>query len=134
MADEPPSDSAMVPQCERGLPCRCGYADDVCPYRLPSAMGRSAEGRDSYVAEVLSFTCPRCGAVSYHPTDRAEGYCARCHDYTGDRTPPFNSEHYELCTDPDCPVAYAYRSPFPEVDHWHYAGQPALEPSRWADL
>ena len=29
------------------------------------------------------FACPRCGAVSHHPTDAAEGYCGRCHDWTG---------------------------------------------------
>ena len=28
------------------------------------------------------FTCPRCGAVSYNPKDRREGYCGRCHDWT----------------------------------------------------
>jgi hypothetical protein len=32
-----------------------------------------------------SFTCPRCGAVSHHPRDLAEGYCGRCHDWTGER-------------------------------------------------
>lgn len=26
--------------------------------------------------------CPRCGSVSHHPTDQAEGYCGRCHDWT----------------------------------------------------
>jgi hypothetical protein len=30
------------------------------------------------------FTCPRCGAVSYHPGDIAAGYCGRCHDWTRD--------------------------------------------------
>lgn len=29
-----------------------------------------------------SFTCPRCGAVSYHPEDVRQGYCGRCHDWT----------------------------------------------------
>lgn len=29
-----------------------------------------------------AFTCPRCGAGSWHPADRREGYCARCHDWT----------------------------------------------------
>jgi hypothetical protein len=29
-----------------------------------------------------SFTCPVCGATSYHPDDIAQGYCGRCHDYT----------------------------------------------------
>lgn len=32
-----------------------------------------------------SFTCPVCGAVSYHPGDIASGYCGRCHDFTGRR-------------------------------------------------
>jgi hypothetical protein len=30
-----------------------------------------------------AFTCPRCGRVSHHPTDLAEGYCGACHDWTG---------------------------------------------------
>lgn len=30
-----------------------------------------------------SFTCPRCGATSYHPKDVEFGYCGRCHDFTG---------------------------------------------------
>lgn len=30
----------------------------------------------------LGRPCPRCGAVSHHPTDQAQGYCGRCHDWT----------------------------------------------------
>jgi hypothetical protein len=30
-----------------------------------------------------AFTCPRCGAVSYHPKDEEHGYCAKCHEFTG---------------------------------------------------
>jgi hypothetical protein len=30
-----------------------------------------------------SFTCPDCGATSHHPMDVNEGYCGRCHDWTG---------------------------------------------------
>jgi hypothetical protein len=30
----------------------------------------------------VSFECPRCGMVSHHPTDEAEGYCGLCHDFT----------------------------------------------------
>lgn len=30
----------------------------------------------------MSFTCPRCGAVSHNPHDEAEGYCGACHDWT----------------------------------------------------
>lgn len=33
----------------------------------------------------VSFTCPTCGATSHHPADAAAGYCARCHDWTGER-------------------------------------------------
>lgn len=32
---------------------------------------------------VGSFTCPACGMVSYNASDIAEGYCARCHSFTG---------------------------------------------------
>jgi transcription initiation factor IIE alpha subunit len=37
------------------------------------------------------FTCPRCGATSYHPTDLEEGYCGRCHDWTGAERRPLGS-------------------------------------------
>lgn len=30
-----------------------------------------------------SFTCPVCGATSWNPNDVREGYCGRCHDWTG---------------------------------------------------
>lgn len=32
----------------------------------------------------MSFTCPRCAAVSHHPEDERKGYCARCRWWTGD--------------------------------------------------
>lgn len=32
------------------------------------------------------FACPRCGAVSYNPNDIKEGYCGRCHWWTGHPT------------------------------------------------
>ena len=31
---------------------------------------------------------------------------------------------YRLCTDPECPDAYAYRAPFPETPHYHFVGKP----------
>jgi hypothetical protein len=31
----------------------------------------------------MAFTCPVCGKVSYHPMDEAEGYCGKCHRFTG---------------------------------------------------
>lgn len=33
--------------------------------------------------EAPAFTCPKCGATSFHPLDARYGYCGRCHDYTG---------------------------------------------------
>ena len=30
-----------------------------------------------------SFTCPTCGATSYHPDDVRHGYCGHCHAFTG---------------------------------------------------
>lgn len=32
-----------------------------------------------------SITCPVCGATSHNPNDVREGYCGRCHDWTGPR-------------------------------------------------
>lgn len=29
-------------------------------------------------------TCPRCGRSSPHPIDAQQGYCASCHDWTGE--------------------------------------------------
>ena len=39
-----------------------------------------------------------------------------------------DSPYYVECTDPECPVAYAYRSPFPEGPHWHFIGSPHHPP------
>jgi hypothetical protein len=30
----------------------------------------------------MSFLCPRCGRISFHPEDERQGYCGHCHDYT----------------------------------------------------
>jgi len=32
---------------------------------------------------VTRSECPRCGKASSNPYDLAEGYCGRCHDWTG---------------------------------------------------
>lgn len=31
----------------------------------------------------ISFTCPKCEHTSHNPMDAREGYCGRCHDWTG---------------------------------------------------
>lgn len=41
-----------------------------------------------------SFTCPRCGAISYHPMDVHEGYCGACHDWTAPQ-PGWRLHHYD---------------------------------------
>jgi ribosomal protein S27AE len=37
--------------------------------------------------EDAGFTCPRCGMTSHNPTDKREGYCGNCHDWTGVAVP-----------------------------------------------
>lgn len=34
----------------------------------------------------MSFTCPVCSSVSFHPTDELAGYCGACHEFTGVQT------------------------------------------------
>jgi len=41
--------------------------------------------------ELHPFTCPCCGATSYHPKDAEYGWCSRCHAFTGD--PELSSPH-----------------------------------------
>ena len=31
-----------------------------------------------------SYTCPDCGAISFHPEDVRYGYCGRCFAFTGE--------------------------------------------------
>lgn len=42
----------------------------------------------------MSYVCPRCGTESQHPMEDALGYCAKCHDFTGDEAmeKPMQSE------------------------------------------
>lgn len=37
-----------------------------------------------WIMQAPSFTCPICNRTSYHPMDIQEGYCASCHQWTGD--------------------------------------------------
>lgn len=41
-----------------------------------------------------SITCPKCGTISHHPHDIAEGYCGNCHAWTSPRvdSPPRRGE------------------------------------------
>lgn len=52
---------------------------------LTVALRKLLEAKDAAVRAAIAasgFTCPACGAVSHHPTDKAEGYCGRCHEHT----------------------------------------------------
>lgn len=50
-------------------------------YAQVGLLGMIAEQAGGQI--VVAFQCPRCGARSAHPTDVAEGYCGRCHAWTG---------------------------------------------------
>jgi NADH pyrophosphatase NudC (nudix superfamily) len=47
----------------------------------PGAARAVAQSMRSLLANANAYVCPRCGTRSYHPTDKAEGYCARCHQF-----------------------------------------------------
>lgn len=42
-----------------------------------------AEAAAATQAATGQFVCPRCLRPSAHPTDRQQGYCGACHDWTG---------------------------------------------------
>jgi hypothetical protein len=43
-----------------------------------------------------TITCPDCGVTSYHPTDVAEGYCGRCHDWTSKGGRPMATMFFDV--------------------------------------
>jgi len=74
----------------------CGTVAERMPYDIGSGAELScsacewcwgAEGQDLRPLDVpailASFTCSRCGRVSYHTEDLRQGYCGACHDFTG---------------------------------------------------
>jgi hypothetical protein len=50
-------------------------------YAHVALLGRSTALHGGRI--VVVFRCPRCGATSPDPTAIDEGYCGRCHDWTG---------------------------------------------------
>lgn len=58
---------------------RTGYDSVMALYE------RVMSRRKRLSSVVPSFTCPRCGMMSYHPDDVREGYCGSCHDWTQPR-------------------------------------------------
>lgn len=75
-------------------------------------------------------TCPQCRLTSHHPTDIAEGYCGRCHDWTVPPAPtsPAELPHTLGLTDL---VAIYHRHVDPLVDAHHGLG-PGLRPGELA--
>lgn len=65
---------------ERAAALDAMFADLVVTLR-EAGFGRSFSDPPA-APEPPSITCPACGARSYHPTDRQEGYCARCNAFT----------------------------------------------------
>jgi hypothetical protein len=57
-----------------------------CPDCMGSGITSCCDAAGS--AEPPSFTCPRCGAVSYNPNDIRERYCGRCHVFVDDAPGP----------------------------------------------
>jgi len=80
-----------------------------------------------------AFTCPCCAAVSYHPRDFEQGYCGRCHWWTGD--PVLGPPHLaEPCAHRGGnPEFAAFRAKF--LEHVLDArGVPEAERQLWRDL
>lgn len=74
--------------------CRCSYPlechptstehHEACQAHWMTLSARAAQGDGLAAAELARcFVCPKCRAVSYNPNDQREGYCGRCHDFTG---------------------------------------------------
>lgn len=49
---------------------------------------------------LTSFTCPWCGSVSHNVIDVQEGYCGRCHWWTGDDKIPMTMRPCQECGTP----------------------------------
>lgn len=68
--------------------------------------------------EVASPSAPR------EPTDPTEQAHLQGEPAQAAAAPNPLRAHYELCVDPDCPLAYAYG----DDDHWHFIGS-AIHPA-----
>lgn len=51
--------------------------------KIPGARGGFYNGQLYPPFEQPVFNCPKCQAISYHPEDVRQGYCGRCHEFTG---------------------------------------------------
>lgn len=46
---------------------------------------RPEQGVTTLMLQDLSYTCVRCGSVSFNPSDRIHRYCARCKRFEDDK-------------------------------------------------
>lgn len=88
----PPPDHDLSPAGRLAREIRKACADDLRRWcralleadpEIAEALARAAlnlEEKDRPPTRP-SYTCPRCAAVSYNPTDIAERYCGRCHQF-----------------------------------------------------
>jgi RNase P subunit RPR2 len=85
----------------------------------------------------LSITCPQCGATSTHPTDIADGYCGRCHEFTTRRPSTLAAQVLAaaiavtcpICgAEPQAPCTWAGRDPLNDPDISHHARERAAPP------
>jgi hypothetical protein len=71
----------------------------VLKARVVLAMSLHTAVSEAFYSVAPSFTCPRCGTVSYNATDVVLGYCSKCDENTGDLDSA--EETAALLADPD---------------------------------
>ena len=77
---------AWISSCRQYRPDHngeCLTCDEPYDAHSPEAIAEGERRRD---AGRPSYTCPRCGAVSFNPHDSSERYCGRCHQFEERRT------------------------------------------------
>lgn len=60
-----------------GAKVPAGRVEEIAFDYLPRGAGLDVS------AELSGFSCPDCGIESFNPNDIREGYCGRCHGWTG---------------------------------------------------
>jgi hypothetical protein len=98
-----PRDDIVGPLTSMGEPCpwpwepqqlvdvpmgqyHCGYCSEMVVAGIPHVDYRDAPDLGEIpplAAPSPTFTCSQCHTVSTHPDDIANGYCGRCHAFTG---------------------------------------------------
>src|SRR3954471_19766839 len=66
-----------------GEPCTPACGAGCSPSAVLDDPTGHARHHDGAATGPTSFECPRCHAVSHGPCDVAQGYCARCDEWTG---------------------------------------------------